>query len=149
MDRLVPGAVARQLATANKVGIVFASGYKVRIRRDRGFMPDVQLFRTGRPPLQSAGLTSGVPDLAVEVISPSSGRYDRVHKLQGYAAIGVPEYWIVDPEEQTLERLVIDDTGTYRVVDVLGGDDTFAPASMPGLVIPLGELWRLPEWFSW
>ena len=46
-------------ATANKVGIVFASGYKVRIRRDRGFMPDVQLFRTGRPPLQSAGLTSG------------------------------------------------------------------------------------------
>jgi Uma2 family endonuclease len=135
-------------AIANRAGIVFASGYKVRIRRDRGFMADVQLFRTGGRPLQYAGLESGAPDLAVEVISPSSGRYDRVHKLQGYAAIGVAEYWIVDPERQTLERLVLDDSGIYRIADALDGDATLEPASMPGLVMPLGELWRLPEWFT-
>ena len=137
----------QQWAMANQVGIVFASGYKVRVRRDRGFMPDVQLFRRGGRPLQHAGLESGAPDLAAEVISPSSGRYDRVHKLQGYAAIGVPEYWIVDPERQTLERLVLEESGTYRIADALGGDDTLAPASMPGFVMPLGELWRYPEWF--
>jgi Uma2 family endonuclease len=134
-------------AMGSRLGIVFASGYKVRIRRDRGFMPDVQFFRSGGRPLQHAGLASGAPDLAVEVISPSSGRYDRVHKLQGYAAIGVPEYWIVDPERQTLERLVLDGSGTYRIEDSLDGDATFEPASMPGLVIPLGELWRFPDWF--
>jgi len=135
-------------AMSNQVGIVFASGYKVRIRRDRGFMPDVQLFRAGGRPLQHAGLESGAPDLAVEVISPSSGRYDRVHKLQGYAAIGVPEYWIVDPERQTLERLELDESGAYRIADALEGDATLEPASMPGFTLPLGELWRLPEWFT-
>jgi Uma2 family endonuclease len=135
-------------AIANQAGIVFASGYKVRIRRDRGFEPDVQLFRTGGRPIQHTGLEAGAPDLAVEVISPSSGRYDRVHKLQGYASIGVPEYWIVDPERQTFERLLLDDSGAYRIADALDGDATLEPASMPGLVIPLGELWRLPEWFT-
>jgi Uma2 family endonuclease len=147
----VVSCLVRLLATwamANKAGIVFASGYKIRIRHDRGFEPDVQLFRTGGRPLQHAGLESGAPDLAVEVISPSSGRYDRVHKLQGYAAIGVPEYWIVDPERQTLERLVRDDSGIYRIADALDGDATLEPASMPGLAIPLAELWRLPEWFT-
>jgi Uma2 family endonuclease len=133
---------------ASQAGIVLASGYKVRIRRDRGFMPDVQLFRTGGRPLQQRGLESGAPDLAVEVISPSSGRYDRVHKLQGYAAIGVPEYWILDPEHQTLQRFVLGESAIYSVTDALSGDDVFAPSSMPGLVIPLGELWRLPEWFT-
>ena len=135
-------------AMANQIGIVFASGYKVRIRRDRGFMPDVQLFRAGGRPLQHAGLESGAPDLAVEVISPTSGRYDRVYKLQGYAAIGVPEYWIVDAERETLERLVLDANGTYRIADALAGDDVLRPASMPGLEIPLAELWRFPEWFT-
>jgi Uma2 family endonuclease len=133
---------------ARQAGIVLASGYKVRIREDRGFMPDVQLFRRGGRPVPSAGLDAGAPDLEVEVISPSSGRYDRIEKLQGYAEIGVPEYWIVDPERQTLERLLLDAPGTYRIADALAGDATFAPASLPGLVIELRELWTLPEWFD-
>ena len=135
-------------AMSRQAGIVLASGYKVRIRDDRGFMPDVQLFLRGGRPIPSAGLDAGAPDLAVEVISPSSGRYDRVEKQKGYAEIGVPEYWIVDPERQTFERLVLDSPGTYRLADALAGDVTFAPASLPDLVIDLGELWRLPEWFS-
>jgi Uma2 family endonuclease len=138
----------QQWATTNQAGIVFGSGYKVRIRQNLGFMPDVQFFRTGGRPVEYSGLESGAPDLAVEVISPSSGRYDRVHKLQGYASIGVSEYWIIDPERQTFERLVLDDSGAYRIADALDGDATLAPASMPGLAVPLAELWRLPEWFT-
>lgn len=138
----------RSWAMARQTGIVLASGYKVRIRDDRGFMPDVQFFRRGGYPLPSAGLDAGAPDLAVEVISPTSGRYDRIEKLRGYAGIGVPEYWIVDPERQTLERLLLDAPGSYRIADALAGDVTFEPASLPGLAIELGELWNLPEWFD-
>jgi Uma2 family endonuclease len=138
----------RAWAIPRQAGIVLASGYKVRIRKNRGFMPDVQLFLRGGRPIPNAGLDRGAPDLAVEVISPSSGRYDRVEKLQGYAEIGVPEYWIVDPERQTLERLLLDPPGTYRIADALAGDATLAPASLPGLVIELRELWTLPDWFD-
>lgn len=68
-------------AMARQAGIVLASGYKVRIRHDRGFMPDVQFFKRGGRVVPNEGLDTGAPDLAVEVISRKSGRYDRIEKL--------------------------------------------------------------------
>jgi Uma2 family endonuclease len=141
VHRLTTWAMARQ------AGVVIASGFRVKIRRNHGFMPDVQFFRRGGRPIANTGLDTGAPDLAIEVSSPKTARYDRVEKLRGYAEIGVPEYWIVDPEEQTLQRLVLDTPGTYRIAEALAGDVTFAPGSLPELVMELGELWKLPEWF--
>ncbi len=126
-------------------GFALGSGYKIRIDAHRGVMPDVQFFRASNPDAagQDAGLEHGRPDLAVEIISPSSRRYDRVKKLGWYARIGVPEYWIVDAEAHTIERLVLS-RGRY-VVDGSGeGVATFAPKTFPGLAIPLAELWTLP-----
>jgi Uma2 family endonuclease len=87
-------------AITRQAGIVLASGYKVRITDRRGVMPDVQFFRSQGCPLQNEGLEEGTPDLAVEIISPSSGRYDRVKKLAWYASIHTAEYWIIDPPKQ-------------------------------------------------
>jgi len=42
--------------------------------------------------------------LSIEVLSPDSARFDRVLKRRAYQAAGVPEYWIVDPDAQTIER---------------------------------------------
>lgn len=47
--------------------------------------------------------------LAVEVLSPSSGRADRVTKRRFYLRVGVPEYWIVDVDAQVVERWRADD----------------------------------------
>lgn len=135
-------------AMSRRAGIVLASGYKVRIRDDRAFIPDVQFFRRGGRVVPDEGLGAGAPDLAVEVISRTSARHDRVEKRHGYAEIGVPEYWIVDPEQQTVERFVLGDDGAYQMVAASSGDVTFEPSSFPGLVIDLAALWRLPEWFD-
>src|SRR5438132_10529583 len=53
-------------ALPRRAGIVLASGFKVRIRDDRGVMPDVQFFRRGGRPVPDRGLDRGAPDLAVE-----------------------------------------------------------------------------------
>ena len=50
----------------------------------------------------------GAPDLVVEVLSPSTGRYDRGHKMDVYEKHGVREYWIVSPEGRTLEQYVLE-----------------------------------------
>ena len=42
--------------------------------------------------------------LAVEVLSPSTARYDRIVKRRRYQRAGVPEYWIVDPDARVIER---------------------------------------------
>jgi Uma2 family endonuclease len=125
--------------------LVLASGYKVRIATHRGVMPDVQLFRAENPskPAQQ-GLDEGHPDLAVEVISPSSGRFDRGMKLASYASIGVPEYWIVDIDMRVVDRLLLE--GDHFVVaESLAEDRVFRPATFEGLEIPLAALWKIVD----
>ena len=53
---------------------------------------------------------TGVPDLAIEVISPGSenARRDRIAKRQLYGKFGVKEYWIVDPEKRNIEVYLLD-----------------------------------------
>lgn len=46
--------------------------------------------------------TAPLPILVVEVLSPSTERRDREHKRRFYMELGIPEYWIVDPESQTI-----------------------------------------------
>jgi Uma2 family endonuclease len=129
-------------AEAGNGGYALGSGYKVRISDRRGVMPDVQFFRQGNDAAfeEDAGLVRGTPDLVVEIVSPSSQRYDRVTKLRWYAQRGVPEYWLVDPSARTLERLVLRD-GAFVIAASLAEDETFEPESFSGLSIPLAKLW--------
>jgi Uma2 family endonuclease len=139
---MVIGGALRAWARERLAGQVLGSGYKIRITEKRGVMPDVQFFRSGNipPAHQEEGLTEGHPDLVVEVVSPSSRRYDRVLKTRWYASIGVPEYWIVDPEARTVERLVLDQ-GRWSIATTAAGDEAFEPPSFEGLRLEARELW--------
>jgi Uma2 family endonuclease len=129
-------------AQPRNAGITLGSGYKLRIAATQGVMPDVQFFRAGNLPRgQDHGLVEGHPDLVVEITSPSSLRYDRVTKLAWYAALGVPEYWIIDPTVRTFERLVLE-AGRYTIADALEGDTVLRPSTFDGLELPLGNLWE-------
>lgn len=52
----------------------------------------------------------GAPDLASEILSPSSIRRDRYEKLEQFARFGVKEYWIVDPANHSVEVLLLRDS---------------------------------------
>ena len=130
-------------AEPRSAGRAMGSGYKVRVTDRRGVMPDVQFFRTGNFPRgQQQGLVEGHPDLVVEVCAPSSVSYDRVTKLAWYAALGVPEFWIVDPAARTLERLVLHDA-RYTIADAMTGPVVFRPESFEGLELHLAKLWEV------
>jgi len=57
---------------------------------------------------RAAGVTDrgmeDTPGLVVEVLAPHSKRIDRIKKPPRYRDFGVPEYWIVDPENRAIER---------------------------------------------
>lgn len=72
----------------------------------------------------------GAPDLAVEVLSPGTARYDRVKKYNAYAHAGVREYWIADPLKETVEVLYLEGE-TYQSAGVLSGEQ-----KLPSLVVP-------------
>ena len=80
-----------------------------------------------------------VPDLIVEVLSPSENRRRKQSKLDDYARIGVLEAWIVSPEAQTVEiRLLVE--GKLAVAKILA-DGNLEPTRFPDVKIPIGEIW--------
>ena len=64
--------------------------------------PDLVFVGTNKLKSLKRGLEAA-PDLAVEVLSPSTARVDRVRKLNTFASHGVPYYWLADDQAHTLE----------------------------------------------
>ncbi len=55
----------------------------------------------------------GTPTLVVEIISPETEKKDRRDKFILYEEVGVPEYWIISPADQTLMVFTRDERGRY------------------------------------
>ena len=81
----------------------------------------------------------GAPDLIVEITSPSTRRNDRLIKFGLYRRAGVREYWLVDPETQTVQTHVLDE-GQYPVGSVYTAGAQVPVGVLPGCVIDLGPV---------
>jgi Uma2 family endonuclease len=80
----------------------------------------------------------GPPDLVVEIASPSTAAYDRdpdEGKRGAYARIGVPEYWIADPLDRSIEVLALEGDH-YRSLGVYQGDERLISRLLPGISSP-------------
>jgi Uma2 family endonuclease len=81
----------------------------------------------------------GVPDLTVEILSPSTESSDRRVKHSLYERFGVPEYWIVDPATNTIQVFRLVD-GRYPDPLEYGKSDLIESTLLPELSIPLSEV---------
>ncbi|MCA9239096.1 MAG: Uma2 family endonuclease [Planctomycetales bacterium] len=80
----------------------------------------------------------GAPNLVIEIISKSHAARDRVQKLGLYAQHGVPEYWIVDPAERTVEFLLLEGD-RYKIEPLTS--ETYTSPRLPEVSVNLRELW--------
>lgn len=108
------------------------------------YEPDVAFFLTPRAALiESDQMRMPVPDLAVEVLSDSTAERDRGVKFADYAIHGVREYWIIDPEAETLEIFSLPEgSKCYPPTPVLGKSDTAGSSLLPGLTFPVAALFE-------
>lgn len=83
----------------------------------------------------------GAPDMAVEILSPSTQRHDRLTKLNLYQRAGVYEYWIVDPESGTVQVMLLEN-GLYRVTDVCTAQDVIKVNCLEGCYLELEKVFR-------
>jgi Uma2 family endonuclease len=79
----------------------------------------------------------GPPDVVVEILSPGTAARDR--NLERYERFGVQEYWLVDPDHNTLEILVLN-AGQYTQVCCAVRQTTCTSALFPSLTLDLGRL---------
>lgn len=102
-------------------------------------MPDVVETWTREDVLALPDDGNRVPILAVEVLSPSTARYDRALKRKLYQRVGVAEYWIVDLDARLVERWRPEDERPEIVTDRL----IWVPAGAPEpLAVGLDEYFR-------
>jgi Uma2 family endonuclease len=95
------GRYLDEFAEQAELGVVLTAPFDVRLPGNRGVIqPDILFIRTENLPHPSITAFQGVPDLVVEVLSPSTRRYDSSLKLDAYEQAGVKEYWLVDPIAQ-------------------------------------------------
>ena len=81
----------------------------------------------------------GPPTLVVEIMSPSTGRKDRLLKMGIYQRAGVKHYWLVSPEDKTMECFALKD-GVYALVASGMDDDRVEPPDFSGLVMDLAKI---------
>jgi Uma2 family endonuclease len=99
---------------------VLSAPFAVRPSRTTELQPDVLV---GRDKDFTDKLLPVAPLLAVEVFSPSSVLNDLNNKKAAYQRLGVPSYWVIDPEEPSLVAFELDGDGVYQqVAEVKGGD---------------------------
>jgi len=92
-------------------GKVLVAALRMRIGAERFREPDILLLRDAGDPRRQNRYWLGA-DLVVEVVSEDDPERDTVDKVLDYAAASIPEYWIVNPIDETITVLKLED-GAY------------------------------------
>ena len=106
----------------------------------RVLVPDLAIILHEHTDIFVRGYAEGPPDIVIEILSSDRNR-DLVRKRQIYAEAGVPEYWIFDYQNDTVTPLELQG-GEYVERPTLGVDDILTTALLPGLAIPLADLFQ-------
>ncbi|MEW6081039.1 MAG: Uma2 family endonuclease [Bacillota bacterium] len=125
-------------------GEVFLAPLDNTLTSSNVLQPDILYVSGPRRGILREERIDGPCDLVVEIMSPSNRRKDRVLKMEIYRKAGVPHYWLVDPEDDTLEAFELRD-GCYARLFAGGPGDRFAHPGFPGLDLDLDRVFHRPE----
>jgi Uma2 family endonuclease len=126
---------------ANKLGIVLTAPFDILLPEGIAtpVEPDILFIHKENQPRRGDKNFEGVPDLLVEVLSPSSRVYDRKIKLAAYRDAEVPEFWLVDPISRTISIYGWRD-GRFCEIGRGGEEDEVGSVVLPGFRLQVGLL---------
>jgi len=128
----------------NPIGRLFYAPFDVVFSKFDVVEPDLLYLSNERV---SDALTPlhvhGVPELVIEIGSPGTRKRDETIKRRLYERAGVEEYWVVDPEIDTI-RVYRREAKTFARVVELSSEarDVLTTSLLPGLEIPLPRVFR-------
>lgn len=130
----------RVFIAARKIGHVHFAGVRVYIDPQKYREPDVVFCSTARRARSGTRYYDGA-DLVMEVVSddPTSQKRDREQKPSDYAEGGVPEYWIVDPQQQKITVLTLQ-ADTYIEHGVFVPGETATSKLLPEFAVSVTEV---------
>ncbi len=127
--------------TQHRLGEVFAAPYDVVLSDVDVVQPDLLFVSAKRASIIGEARIQGAPDLVVEILSESTRKTDELIKRKRYEHFGVQEYWIVDPELETIKVYRMTDKGYVRTAEwTKEANDARTTPLLPDLRIPLTDI---------
>ena len=136
---LTLAASLRSFIRSSDWGKVWIAPFDVVLSDHDVVQPDLLFVSHSRDAIITAANLQGAPDLAVEVLSPSTEGHDRGYKRELYARHGVREYWLVDPDLETIEVLTPGNGGFIRYA-LYNRRETLTSPLLPGLAVDLAAV---------
>ncbi len=125
------------IVQAGPVAVILdASGARRNVRE-----PDFCFLRQERAYLDTGRAIEGVPDLIIEILSPTN-RNDQLpggEIWRDYERFAVPAYWIVDRASRTVTQY-LHEHGTFREEAHLHANGVLASPLFPGITLPVDDL---------
>ncbi len=128
----------RTFLQAAGLGRVGVAPLDVELSYGNVVQPDVLVLLNEHLDRITTSRIIGAPDLVVEVASPSTARHDLHEKQDAYARAGVTEYWIVNPDANMVELLVLKDN-VYRSSGLFAGEAILPSVIVPDFPVPVGQ----------
>ena len=123
----------------NHLGELCPAPLDVRLGEETVLQPDFIFVSNARAGIIQENWIAGAPDLAVEILSPSTAGHDRATKLPIYAEARVPEVWFIDPKAKTVEVLTLQGA-KYLVEATYAGHHLLTSNLFPGWQLSLDDL---------
>ena len=111
---------------------------RVQVREHTFREPDILLVRDADDPRRQNRFWYGA-DLVAEIVSPDHPARDLTEKRADYAEAGIPEYWIVSPEQETITVLRLE-ADAYVEHGVFRRGDTATSATLPGFAVRVDDV---------
>ncbi|MBC7105760.1 MAG: Uma2 family endonuclease [Firmicutes bacterium] len=125
--------------TERGLGLVLDAPVDVYLEEKETYQPDIIFISRDRLDIVEKARVNGAPDLVVEILSPSTAYYDMKKKARVYARHGVREYWLVDPEERSIE-VYRGHEGRFLADQRVEGDGTVRSLVLEGLEVDAARL---------
>jgi Uma2 family endonuclease len=135
------GTLLRQYVKAHNLGVVLLAPMDVVLSDHDVVQPDVLFIGRARREIITDACIRGAPDLVIEIISPTHRERDLLVKKTLYTHYGVQEYWIVDPENRTIEQLLRSGEG-FTSRGLFASGETLEPTALPGLALPVAQIFE-------
>jgi Uma2 family endonuclease len=125
----------------HKLGEVGIEKVMIDCTRNK-YEPDIVFFKSEKAShFAQDQLLFPPPDFIVEILSDSTRQNDYHIKFQDYAAHGVSEYWIVDPEIQTIEQFQLQGN-QFELVHRFKHDDQIQSKVIDGFILDISQIWN-------
>jgi len=123
----------------NKIGEVFDAPTDVELDDKNIVQPDLVVIKRDHYDMIGEKRIVGAPDLIVEILSPDNAYNDLKRKFRLYERCGVMEYWIVDPEFETVD-IYLNEGGRYVLREQKEKNGVMSSVALEGFQVEISDI---------